>query len=152
MQKLEELIAALEKAEGPDRWLDAKIDAAMRVGTVKMRSGGYEWAWDNFPVWAHHKQARGMCGVQHTNGDLGLVWDSLPFTDSVDAALALLDHALPGWFWRVGHGSVEDWAHLNRVHPDHCLERDESHGKGGSPAIALCIATLRALSSQEQRP
>ncbi|NTG00085.1 hypothetical protein G6L30_08120 [Agrobacterium rhizogenes] len=146
---IEALIDALQKAQEPNRWLDAKIDAAMRVGTIKMHKGGFEWAWDNFPVWAHHAQARGMCGVQHSNGDLGLIWDSLPFTDSVDAALALLDHALPGWFWRVGHGSVEDWAHINRVHPDHCDKKDEAHGIGASPAIALCIAILKAKQALE---
>lgn len=97
MITIDELIELLELTTGPDRWLDAKIDAAFRIGSEKMRGVGYEWAWDNFPVWAHHKQARGMCGVQHNNGDLGLIWDSPAFTASVDAALMLAERVLPGW-------------------------------------------------------
>jgi hypothetical protein len=147
MQKLEELIAALEKATGPDRWLDAKIDAALRVGTVKMRGGGYEWAWSNFPVWAHHKQHQGMCGVQHANGDLGLVWDSDPFTSSIDAAVALVGRVLPGWVWGISAlGDVllyerddSPAAYRTKIKLDHPV-----------PAIALCLATLRSKLTQEK--
>jgi hypothetical protein len=140
---IEELIAALESATGPRRWLDAKIDAAMRVGTVKMQSGGYEWAWNNFPVWAHHKQAQGMCGVQHSNGDLGLIWDSQPFTASIDAATSLL---------------VDDEFEMTNLYG---VARITVHNQGdfgpsygssecGSLPIAICIAALRSKLSQEK--
>lgn len=150
-----EVITLLEKASGPDRWLDAKIDAVIRVGTIKMNKGGYEWAWDNFPRWAHHSQARGMCGaVAFDNGDLGMVWDSLPFTESVDAALAVLDRALPGWFWRCGATTLfpNGWAHVSRYDGSNCNFRDEAacaDGKASTPAIALCIAVLKAKLMQE---
>ncbi len=98
MTDLTSLIEKLEKAEGPDRWLDAKIDAALRIGSIKMQGdgSGYDWAWEKFPVWAHHTQARGMCGVRHESGDLGLVWDSQPFTSSIDAAAEQLKQLLNG--------------------------------------------------------
>jgi hypothetical protein len=158
MQKLEELIAALESATGPSRWLDAKIDAAMRVGTVKMQSGGYEWAWNNFPVWAHHKQAQGMCGVQHSNGDLGLIWDSLPFTSSIDAAVALVERVLPGW--RIENLCEWDAEILRDQGPWMCdlVQRrleffDRQSAKcshAPTAALALIIALLKAKLSQEK--
>lgn len=68
------------------------------------------------------------------------------YTSSIDAAVGLLERALPGWFWRVGHGTVEPgWAHLNRVHPDHCDRKDEATGYAATPIIALLVAILNAL-------
>ncbi len=148
MTDLTSLIEKLEKAEGPDRWLDAKIDAALRIGSIKMQGdgSGYDWAWEKFPVWAHHTQARGMCGVRHESGDLGLVWDSQPFTSSIDAAVSLAERVLPGWDWGTqsfgedgAHGRV--WKH--GWHDDTVVRADHS-----SPVIALVLATLRALQSQ----
>lgn len=150
-----EIIEKLKNADGPDRWLDAKVDAAMRVGTAKMRNGGYEWAWDNFPVWSHHKRAAGMCGVQHDNGDVGLIWDSLEFTASVDAAIVLVERVLPGW--RIEN--LSEWESpvlrsrgkwmCDLVTPGDFFSRKNvkcSHAP--SPAIALCIALLKAKQTQ----
>lgn len=95
MTKYAEIIERLEDTDGPDRWLDARIDAALRIGSLKMQGQGYNWAWDNFPNWRHHLNAAGMCGVMHENGDLGLIWDSQPFTASIDAAIALVERVLP---------------------------------------------------------
>lgn len=63
-----------------------------------------------------------------------------PFTASVDAALALAEKVLPGWYWlkpniylmamyRPGHGDTESVEHTG-YHPVN--------------AIALCIAILKA--------
>lgn len=147
------LISELEASTGPNRWLDAKIDALFRIGTEKMRGGGYEWAWKNFPTWAHHTHARGMCGVQHQNGDLGLIWDSEPFTGSVDAALALMDKAMgrtAGNFRFAtnvrlkanGETHVQIFSHERQ----RGLDPAANHRH---PAIALCIATLKAKQAQE---
>lgn len=159
---IEELISLLEAAEGPDRWLDAKLDAALRIGPEKMQRG-YEWAWENFPTWAHHKQARGMCGVQHDNGDLGLIWDSPEFTASVDAAIALAEKVLPGCdictqdvhpdFRQEGEPRhmAEIMTGLRWVtydgHPEPNYEVSGS-GKSNSRAISIVLATLRALQAK----
>lgn len=153
--RISEIIEALEKAHEPNRWLDAKIDAVLRVGTHKMRSGGYEWAWDNFPVWAHHKQARGMCGVLHTNGDLGLIWDSLEFTSSLDVAFMLVDRALPGWriFIEATNGIADDLYILGPVYRDDYPERESSPPIAGKPvAMALVLATVKAIQAKEPTP
>lgn len=150
---IEDLIGQLELAHEPNRWLDAKLDAMFRIGTEKMRAGGYEWAWSNFPIWAHHKQAMGMCGCQHDNGDLGLIWNSEPFTASLDGAVLLVERALPGWYWRVGRTSLfpDGWAFISRLPPDHCDRKDEAacaDGKAANPAIGLLIAALRAVQAR----
>jgi hypothetical protein len=154
------LIERLESCDGPDRWLDARLDAQFRIGSMKMREPGYDWAWANFPTWAHHKHASGMCGVQHDNGDLGLIWDSLRFTASIDTAVMFCNFVLPGWAWRVATCSVSDdaWVFPDFNSPDHGerLQRefdpaldwsdltDVDLRPSGRPAIALIISVLKA--------
>ncbi|GGF56398.1 hypothetical protein GCM10007301_15050 [Azorhizobium oxalatiphilum] len=71
--------------------------------------------------------------------------------NSVDSAVEFKEAMLPGWFWRCGHGSAEPgWAHLNRVHPDHCDRIDEASGKAPTPAQALVVAVLNALIAIEE--
>lgn len=148
---IKSLIGLLREAKGPDRWFDAKIDAALRIGSEKMRGGGYEWAWDNFPTWAHHKQARGMCGVQHSNGDLGLIWDSPEFTASVDAAIALAERVLPGCWYLLGKGKIRATEPLYGAQI--MFGGDDVLGEGEhdfSPAIAICLAILRAIPASSE--
>ncbi len=124
MNNLADLISRLEKAKGPDRDLDGEIHVACGLAG----DGAHTWG-----PYLRRKMARP------------------DYTASIDAALYLKDEVLPGWYWRVGHGSVEPgWAHLNRVHPDHCLKTDEAHGLGSTPALALCVAILRAKKGLQQ--
>lgn len=137
-----EIIERLEKATGPDRWIDAKIDAAFRVGSKKMQGDpGFDWAWKNFPVWAHHKQARGMCGVQHENGDLGLIWDSERFTGSLDAAVALCERVLPG-----SELELTNLYGVARVTIHNAGDTGPFYGADqcNNMPVALCIAILKA--------
>ncbi|OJU50847.1 MAG: hypothetical protein BGO02_03955 [Brevundimonas sp. 67-6] len=75
------------------------------------------------------------------------------FTTSLDAALALAERVLPGWYWRAGrtplghwhHGRYTyGWAHVSRTDASNCDRGDEATGWAATPAIALVIATLRA--------
>lgn len=169
MTDLPTLINMLAAAPGPCRWLDAKIDAALRIGAEKMygNPSGYDWAWANFPTWSHHKNQRGMCGLQHDNGDLGLIWESLPFTASLDAARTLVRNALPGWAYRVASCCVSDdaWVQPDFNCPTHGARllselnpavdwvglTDVDLRPSGREAIALCIAVLRGILSSQQR-
>ncbi len=142
--KIAEIINELDQSDGPNRWIDARIDALFRFGSAKMRQPGYEWAWKNFPTWAAHKQARGMCGVKHDNGDLGLVWDSPEFTCSVDAAIALAEMVLPGEPVIMGWKQTSEtlnWARVGKW--------DTPDATGATPALALTIAILRGKQAQE---
>lgn len=69
--------------------------------------------------------------------------------DCVTAAVKVMTSVLPGWFWRVGHGShAGPWAHLNRVHPGSCLPGDQHTSYAKSPSRALLAAALRAHKEQ----
>ncbi len=150
-----ELISQLEAANGPDRWADAKIDALFRVGSAKMRSNseGYAWAWKNFPVWAHHKQAAGMCGLLQNDGELSMVWDSPAFTASLDEALGLSDRVLgktPGNLRYIHDIRIK--ANGNTFVQIFTHPRDrgsDPRGEHRYPAIALCIAILKAKQALE---
>lgn len=75
-------------------------------------------------------------------------------TASLDAAVALCERVLPGWYWRVGRTSLfpNGWAYISRTHPSHCDKEDEascSDGRAATPAIALLIAILTAMEAKE---
>ncbi|MCS0497907.1 hypothetical protein NVS89_22710 [Ancylobacter sp. MQZ15Z-1] len=98
-------------------------------------AGGYIGAGDPDAVAAFGEHGA-MAAQSATTGPLG---------GSVDGAIAFKEALLPRWFWRCGHGSQEPgWAHLNRVHPDHCDRLDEANGKASTPAKALVLAVLNA--------
>lgn len=70
-------------------------------------------------------------------------------TTSVDAALDLVGKVLPGWLWDVTTittsvgGLRKPLASV--VHPDQPEGQEiKTWGYGSTPALALCIATLRA--------
>lgn len=116
-----ELIAALEAATGPNEKLDASIAESMGR-TV-------EWHWDHsgqpgsqYPVW-----------LTASGGEL------VPsFTASIDAALTLVPE---------GHSVVLC------LHADGsaiaCANPADGYGEdadGDTPALAICIAAMKALS------
>jgi len=144
MTRYTEIIDRLGKATGPDRWLDARIDAALRIGTEKMRGTGYEWAWNNFPVWRHHLSAAGMCGVLHDNGDLGLIWDSEKFTASIDAAIALVERTLP--WCEVDMTNLYGVARVTLHHEDSPFYGSD---ECNNFPIAILLALFQALEAQE---
>lgn len=170
MATYSDIIARLENATGPDRWLDADIDAFLRIGSEKMLGDDYKWAWKNFPLWKSHPFVAGMCGLSQSNGSLGMIWDSRPFTASLDEAIALVKRMLPGWGWRVATCCVSDDAYvfpdfnspergqdlLDRlpVCPDGENEwsnfTDVDQRPPGRPAIALLTAMFIALEEIER--
>lgn len=80
-------------------------------------------------------------------------WD---YTASIDAALALVERVLPGWFWRAGHVPAihwhngigyDNWCHLSRTDASNCNPEDESTGWANSVPLAIILATLRAIKT-----
>lgn len=78
MTSLPELLKRVEAASGPDRELDAAVEVALDQQTADGRA-----------------RARYYSGYRD---------DELPppLTASIDAALALVEMVLPGWFWNIG--------------------------------------------------
>lgn len=132
MTTLEEVIARLERAAGPDRELDADIIRALYPAC---HIGPYVVG-DDEPVVFHAEPL-----VQNKH--------EVPrYTSSLDAALTLVPE---GWFvanfaqWRSG-APTRTWAATLKLDPDCDEERHTSNRP--SAALALCLAALRARLSQ----
>lgn len=135
------LLSRLQGLTAPDREVDADIFQLL---------GGSEW--DKAYI-----RAQEPCGCPH---DLAVSTArerySPAYTASLDAAVALCERVLPGWFWRAGRTSLfpNGWAYISRTHPSHCDREDEascSDGRAATPAIALLIAILTALEAREAK-
>lgn len=126
MTDLQGLIERLEKAEGPDRELDLAVLCA-----VPAPSGGW------IEVWPDH-----------------LTWDSLdeghrapPLTASIDAALAFSERVRPDWCGL----SLLELAGSGRftIQARDACDPTCAEGSHAKPAMAILIATLRALMGKE---
>jgi len=134
---LAELIERLEKADGPDRGLDSEVEVA--TGQAKYRDGKGRAC--------YHDGRR----------------DRVPhYTASIDAAVALAERVLPGWKWHLtDYPSAmicrdwdDDYAPVFFSY-DRKLWRPPARTpfhkasppfpKPATPAIALCIAILKAM-------
>ncbi|NTG94215.1 hypothetical protein [Rhizobium rhizogenes] len=142
MQKLEELIAALENATGPNYALEVEIFKYVH------------------PEYADYVQGRG--GLVHTNDgcDQRVLSDVRPgnYTASIDAAFSLANRMLPDW--RIENLCEWDAEILRDQGPWMCdlVQRrleffDRQSAKcshAPTAALALLIATLRAKLHQEK--
>ena len=120
MSDMEKLIERLEAATGPDRELDAAILVQTRVGW----SDRQYWNW------------RGCLPKgDEANTELDYARDRAKnFTSSIDAALTLVPK---GDDWKVGfNGHAHAWAKTGIA----------GMATATTPALALCIAALRARS------
>lgn len=119
MADYSDLIARLEKAEGRDRAIDADL--------IRTLAGGASEHW--YSAWGTH-----------------VTDDTVPaVTASLDAAIALTEKVLPGWFWGVAAWPSTFKSHVTTL----MASRVEAHHP--TAAIALLIATLKALQSLEQK-
>lgn len=153
LEQCKSVLADLEKASGADRSLDARIDAVLRAGTPKLRREA-PWVWGNFPTWGTHEGAPGMCGVKHTDGSLGLIWDSECFTSSLDATIALVGRVLPGVSPSVGQNiHHKTWhAYLQILGDDgEPLIIGRFASEAPTPPLALLTALFRALIARMEK-
>lgn len=139
-----ELIERLEKAEAGSRELDGAVWYAAFEPDVE----------------------HGCLHVEQTEQgprevltcELGSKWadDVGPYTTSLDAALALAERVLPDHDWSVGCLPVSDDAdheehhHFGALLYSRYTKPYDALGHGATPALALCIAILRALRTTEQ--
>ena len=119
------LLADLAAASGPDRELDARV--ALCAGWKKPgHHGGYS------EIVGVRPGGRGFAAVPR-------------YTASIDAALTLVPE---GWGWKAdcglgfGHSFTVGHVGVNKL-----FDRPEGWGKAATPAIALCIAALKARES-----
>lgn len=141
-KQIADLITKLESATGPSRELDGEIHNGLH-GTQYLRStasvtGFFTSETDN-----------GCPSVDH-------------YTASIDAAVALVERVLPGWHWTISNNNRRftdqewkgPWASISSDEFNNDIsghDDDYFDAFAPTPALALVIAALRALSPKEQR-
>jgi len=119
----EQLIQALESAIEGSRELDARV--ALEMGALRYRN----W---------YDDEARTV-HAWHVSWVMD-VWEPLPrYTESLDAARTLVPK---GWVWQVKH-VIQAQAVVWSLEID-WDDREPPTGYSEQPALALCIAALRA--------
>ncbi len=91
MGELSELISRLEKAEGPDREIDAWIGYHTDLAVEGM---SWRAKIDRFGIDHAMKAATSDSNIWSTSLP--------PYTASLDATVALIERVLPGWGWQIG--------------------------------------------------
>jgi hypothetical protein len=77
--------------------------------------------------------------------------DFKAFTKSLDAAIALVERALPGWEWDIGtYADCHRKGYFASLVEDG-FEEDGEQVFGATPALALCVALLKELESSNER-
>jgi hypothetical protein len=126
---MQDLIERLERAIGPDRELDARIHAAVSWACRPEATFAFYPASSSYDV--HLGDARATDQASET------------YTETIDAALTLLPN---GWRWHVDcRPGAQCWHGLQSVFDD------DGDSLAATPAIALCIAALRARAKLQQQ-
>jgi len=131
---MRELIERLEQLTGQDREVDARIfyalfpdaEVLLDTGDLRAKRAGVRGPLSKMPIdgWDDYD------GICHHIG-------AGRYTASLDASIALVAQLLPG-SWRVGNlPSGGGFAYLGTSQVEHV---------GATPALALLLALLRALS------
>lgn len=133
---LGELLGRLEGATGPDRELDCRVWSAVNgYEFIRFDGAGVSWR---------------KLGGDNRHTDLSFV---AKVTASLDAALALVERVLPGVWWHVAKGKLKADEPLFGTVLYFTHEEELGGGEHEtSPAIATCIALVRALIDTSERP
>lgn len=126
---LSALIARLEAAEAGSRELDAHVEVAVRaIEAAKTGLAREHWA-----VW--HASSSGIVRDGATQ------YASAPVTTSLDAARALAERVCGDREWMIVKSNEDGVTSYHALIGPDSVERA---GEALTPALALCIATLRA--------
>ncbi len=150
MSSLADLIARVEAATRPDREADRQL--ARMIGWHRVeprftrnRKGG--WIKPEDFICLESDGSPRLDSIHGTD-----IWPDVPcFTASLDAALGLAERVLPGALYelkalphRLGHGASL-WS------DDPAAERMLARADAPTPALALCLAILRAKAGDGSR-
>jgi len=135
-----ELIERLEKAEGPDREIDADILLALD----QQPNEHYKEPWRRPILLSREQQRPGLLEYVEISGVSARAAPA--YTASLDAALSLVERKLPGVHWSVSNAAVKPRANVWMPQPTRPIMGPYS--SGATPALAVCLALLRALSTE----
>jgi len=138
-----DLIKRLQEAESGSRELDAAMAVALDIRA--------DWAVDYGEIYVHPKANPGDVSINTTRGKPSLGHPTYPApypTTSLDSIVALIGEKLPGFFWSVHERPDGYAASLDPMD----RKRVVRVAAFSTAPIALCIALLTALQSQEPTP
>lgn len=127
-----ELVARLEVASGPDRQIDRQIAKAIDPTIWKRATN-----WASMP-----------CGAPPETIERDAIRWVPAYTESLDAALALAERVLPGWGFFLRKDN--DGCNCGLVYPEASFVTPGC-GTSPTPALALCIAILKAAISEDKQ-
>lgn len=130
---IDELIARLEKATGPDRELDIAILYAVDIGRWK-------YCENKTAELIAECRSKGLTGRDDACRRSAF-FDTPKYTASLDAAMQLVPE---GWFWFLGHLDQTDRRFVATVQERAVVGDPSFNGFSLAPAIALTIAALKA--------
>jgi hypothetical protein len=139
---LADLIERLKQATGPDRELDRMIAVHPKTPSCGVAKG----------TELHRVAEAEGCGSLDDNGVFHPIFVIPRYTESLDAAMTLVPE---GWSWHLSGGDLsvggKPYACIasNELSggPEPWLEeREVEEATAATPAIALCIAALTAIS------
>lgn len=138
---LEELLERLEKAEGPDRELDADL-----WWHFDRRSAGMNYHHASFGKPVPLPDKRPATGL----GGAAIKQNAPAFTGSLDAAVAFKERVLPGWYETITSGTLPTGGYSVQLTPHYALWGPATKHK--TRALALCTAVVKALIEMEKGP
>jgi hypothetical protein len=146
------LVERLEVAEAGSRELDALIDAATAATDGSFEVCAYEWD----GVWFSGEFAPGEAprsAADYPAATVQCIRQSMPVTTSLDAALALAERVLPGWWRELGETGFKPPNSFWKAAVFSATPSGESYDTarvvafGNTGPLALCIAILKATTA-----
>lgn len=126
-KSLDDLLAKVQAATGANRWIDA--DLAALFSQVPER---------------FHKRSERQPELW-SDGGPGLnarTWTAPHYSQSIDAALALVEKVLPALVWTIEHGAC--WLRILSDNDDGVAE---FQGQGATTPLAILAALLSSLKA-----
>ena len=131
---LQTLLERVKAAGGPDRELDAELWVALEPGATRKQ-------------WSYIHEASGReCHVDETRDATRRLIIVPSFTASIDAALALVERALPGRGYEI-HQGIHETPMVRLIRPDESAP--DEYDSASPPALAILAALLTALIAQK---
>lgn len=145
--RLRSLLERCEKAEGPSMEMDGRLAVLFGVVSEKRRPGGY------YAFFAEPRRPGDSSFLGGYWDEEGRAYKSLgqcitcpQYTASLDAAVALIEKALPGWVY-TADSSLNEVQLFSPAWPD----GPSSDGHGATMTLAYLSALLKALIVREEQ-
>lgn len=143
MSELGELIARVERSAWGDLNLDKEISDQLVLPRMA-RYKKFDGVWHINVRWTEEEEDAEPDWRQPSKWDEACIPHQ--YTDSVDSAILLVERLLPGYAWGVHVHKDGYRAHVTERTPIRPMPCFADHK---TPALALCLALLRALQAIE---